>query len=369
VTVATTSRLEAVQAAAGQEGFDALVLVGPPHLAYVAGFHATPHERLIALVVPRHGPLRLVVPSLEEEAARAAAPDAELEVWRDETGPADALANALAGLADGARVGIEKSRLPVATYELAASLAPNASFGDADPLLRRLRIVKDEAELELFRRAGAAIDRAIEALAPGLRAGRTEAEVSAEAGRLAAEAGSEKIAFGPAVLTGPRSALPHAAAGAAVLQDGDLVIVDFGAVVGGYSSDITRTFVVGGQPDARQQELFDVVRAAQRAALDAVRPGVPCAEIDRTARAVIRDAGLGEYFVHRTGHGLGLEIHEPPYLDGGNEEPLGAGMVITVEPGVYVPGYGGVRIEDDAVVTADGVELLTRAPVSLAAAS
>jgi Xaa-Pro aminopeptidase len=177
--------------------------------------------------------------------------------------------------------------------------------------------------------------------------------------------GADDMGFAPAVLTGANSALPHGSSGGRELAPGDLLIVDIGAAVGGYHADITRTYVVAAEPDARQLELFEVVREAQRAGIAAARPGTPCREIDRAARSVIETAGFGAFFVHRTGHGLGLDVHEPPSLHAQNDEQLLEGAVITVEPGVYLPGYGGVRIEDDVVVTASGPEVLTRAPVGL----
>jgi Xaa-Pro aminopeptidase len=173
------------------------------------------------------------------------------------------------------------------------------------------------------------------------------------------------VGFAPAVLSGENSALPHGSSGRRELAPGDLLIVDIGAAVGGYHADITRTYVVGAEPDARQRELFEVVREAQRAGIAAAMPDTPCREIDRAARSVIEAAGLGANFVHRTGHGLGLEVHEPPSLHARNDERLAEGAVITVEPGVYFPDYGGVRIEDDVVVTASGPEVLTRAPIGL----
>lgn len=361
-----TDRTAVVQAAAAERGFEGLLVAAPPNIAYVSGFLATPHERLIALVVPREGPLRLVVPSLEVEAARAAAPaEAELHVWRDEDGPRDALVGALAGL--GGQVGVEKGYLTVAHYELAGScLGAGARLADCGPLLAALRAVKDADELERLRAAARIADAALERLATNiLQPGRSEAELAAAAARFLRDEGGEGLAFDPIVLTGPKSALPHGSPDSTAVSEGDLVIVDLGVAFRGYCADITRTFVVGRAADARQRELFDVVRTAKLAGVRAATAGTPCAEVDRAARRVIEDAGLGAHFIHRTGHGLGLEVHEPPYLNGANEELLVPGMVVTVEPGVYIEGYGGVRIEDDLVVRASEPEVLTRAPIRL----
>jgi Xaa-Pro dipeptidase len=361
----TTERAAAVQSQLAEEGFDALLACAPANMSYVSGFRATPYERLIAIVAPGDGPLRAVVPSLEEEAARSALPpQAEVLVWRDEEGPRHALARALEGL-DG-RIGFEKGYLTVSYFELVASCRPQASFADCGPLLARLRAVKDDTELDLLRRAAGVVDAAVARLAAEeLRPGRTEAELAAAAAAFLRAAGGEALAFDPLVLTGAKSALPHGASDGTAVAEGDLVIVDIGASVGGYCADITRTFVAGAEPDSRQRELFEVVRDAQAAGIRAAAAGALCRDVDRSARAVIEAAGLGRYFVHRTGHGLGLEVHEPPYLTSANDEPLEEGMVVTVEPGVYVEGYGGVRIEDDLVVRAGEPEVLTRAPTRL----
>jgi Xaa-Pro dipeptidase len=361
-----TDRRARLQNALAPERFGALLLVSPPNIAYVCGFRPTPFERLIALVVPPDGPLRLVVPSLDEEGARAQIPEeTALHVWRDEDGPAAALAAALAGLEPP--VGIEKAYLTISQYEVTQDALPGARFGDCGSLLERLRAVKDEDELTRLRQAAAVVDRAVERLRPELRPGRSEAELAARAAALLREEGGERLAFEPAVLAGEKSALPHGQPDDNTLAEGDLVIVDIGASVGGYCADITRTFVAGREPDARQLELFQVVGDAHAAGVRAAVAGATGADVDRAARSVIDAAGLGEHFVHRTGHGLGLEVHEPPSLHSANHEPLAAGAVITVEPGVYIRGYGGVRIEDDLVVGIGQPELLTRAPIRLEA--
>jgi Xaa-Pro dipeptidase len=361
-----TDRLALVGGALGEEGFDGLLVAAPANLAYLCGFRPEPHERLIALFVPREGAARLVCPSLEEETAREAVGErVELVVWRDEEGPAVALARALAGV--GGRIGIEKRYLSVSHAELAAAALPGATLAGCDQLLERLRAVKSEAEIDSIRRAARIVDRVVGFVAVAARPGVTEADLAAEcAHRLRAE-GGESLAFEPLILAGPRSALPHGRPGAVPLASGDLLIVDLGVSVEGYCADITRTLVVEAEPDERQQETFEVVRAAQRAGIEAVRAGSPARAVDAAARQHIADAGYGPAFVHRTGHGLGLEVHEPPYLTATSEERLEPGMVVTVEPGIYVEGWGGIRIEDDVVVRDGTAEVLTSAPVSLLA--
>lgn len=358
-----SDRFGRVQQTTAEEGFDCLLLTSPSSIAYVSGFHAKPYERLIAALVPADGPVRLVVPSLEEEAARAASGgETQLYVWRDEEGPAAALAAALDR--PGLRVGIEKGHLTVQHLELVSSHS-GIRLDGCDDLIVRLRMAKDADELELHRRAAAVVDRALARLASEIRPGRTEADLASALTQILLAEGADDVGFAPAVLAGANSALPHGSPGRRELASGDLLIVDIGAAVGGYHADITRTYVVGGEPDARQRELFGVVHEAQRAGIAAAKPGTPCREVDHAARSVIEAGGLGEHFVHRTGHGLGLEVHEPPSLHAQNAQPLPVGAVITIEPGVYLPGYGGVRIEDDVAVTASGPEVLTRAPVGL----
>jgi Xaa-Pro aminopeptidase len=357
-------RLKEIQRVVATAGFEAIVLVDPTNIAYVSGFRTTPFERLLALLVPTSGPLRLVVPSLERDAAHSATEGAELHVWRDEEGPSDAICSALKGITG--RVGIEKRHLTVERLELLESLDGGRTLDGCDELLLELRIRKRPDEIEQLRRACAMVDTAIQELsAETLRAGRSEVDVASETGRIFRRLGGDPGQFHPIILTGPNSALPHGHPGSRELRSGDLVIVDIGVASGGYYADITRTFVVDAAPDREQQRLFDVVRAAHAAGIEAARAGTAACDVDRAARRVIDDAGLGQHFVHRTGHGLGLDIHEPPYLTNTNTQTLEAGMVVTVEPGVYIEGYGGVRIEDDVLIGTDGPEVLTRAPIGL----
>jgi Xaa-Pro dipeptidase len=343
-------------------GLQALALVGTTNINYLTSFKTTPFERLIALVVTAQGELRAVVPSLEEEAASTALPDAAAcFIWRDEDGPAEALAAAFTGVTG--RVGIEAEQLRVAQLDLFRSAAPNCTFVAADDVMANARIRKDAEELEALQRACVILDTAFARVAEeSLSAGRTELDVAEDCARFVREAGGSTSGFTPIVLTGARSALPHGKAGDTSLTTGDLVVIDFGACYRGYFSDATRTFVVGGSLSARQRGLFEAVHRAEQAGIAAVRPGAAARDVDIAARSVLADAGLADYFVHRTGHGLGLDVHEPPWLNGSNDQILTEDMVVTVEPGVYIPGFGGVRIEDDIRV-ADPPEVLTHAPI------
>jgi Xaa-Pro dipeptidase len=258
-------------------------------------------------------------------------------------------------------IGVEYRSLTLAQRELVREAAPALDVVDGESVIARARLLKRPEELDALRRAAAILDQAFARLADeALVPGRTELDVSSDCARFVREGGGQTSGFDPIVLTGPRSALPHGKPGETELARGDLVIVDFGAIVDGYYSDATRTFVLDREPDGRQRELLGVVQAAERAGIEAARTGAEARDVDRAARTVIADAGYGEYFVHRTGHGLGLEVHEPPWLTSANAERLETDMVVTVEPGIYIPEYGGIRIEDDVRID-DPPDVLTHA--------
>lgn len=344
------------------EGLAAAYLTSPVSIAYLTGFRSEPHERLLALVVNGKG-ATLVVPALDGEKARAGTSGVGVTSWQDGDDPYRLVAAAL-GVHAAGRLGVDKGHLTLAAWERLRSLGAGHAF-DIGAQVRRMRARKSPQELDLLRRAADATGRATERLLGELRPGITELEVATVVARLIADEGGE-LSFDTLVQSGPNSALPHLRPGARRLEPGDLVLLDFGAAVGGYRADTTRTVVLSA-PDPRQREVHAVVLAAHDAAVAAVRSGVTVGEVDEAARSVIRGAGLGERFIHRVGHGLGLEAHEDPSLDPGGTTLLEAGMVVTVEPGVYLPGWGGIRIEDDLVVEEDGACVLTHADRSLRA--
>ena len=231
-------------------------------------------------------------------------------------------------------------------------------------VVESLRAVKDEGERDAIRKAAAIADRAFERILEELRPGRTEREIALRLEFMMREMGADGASFDIIVASGPRSALPHGVASDRVLEKGDLVTLDFGASYRGYCSDITRTVVLG-EPNDAQRRIYETVREAQQAAVDAIRPGMTGKEADRVARDRIKASGYEKYFGHGTGHGLGMEVHEAPRLSPRGEEILEPGMVVTVEPGIYLPEFGGVRIEDDVIVTEDGREVLTQSPKHL----
>ena len=345
----------------GRRSLDAWMLVPGPNLLYFTGLEALPSERVFLCVQPAGAAPFAVVPQFETGRVRGAlGAEARVLGYRDETGPEPALARAFAPFGGrAAAFGAEFLGMRLLERTAVESAVPRARWHALDADAAALRQVKDGAELAATR-AAAAIAR--EAMAAGLaavRPGASEADVEA-ACQAVLQAHRTSSPFPVMVASGPRSADPHSPTSGRLLAAGEVCWIDLGARVGGYCADITRTAVVGGEPeDAELRRALAVVAAAQAAAIAAVRPGATAGAIDAAARGAIASAGLGAYFTHRTGHGLGLSEHEPPYIVDGSAEPLQAGMVFTVEPGVYLPGRGGVRIEDDVLVGPGGAEVLT----------
>lgn len=266
---------------------------------------------------------------------------------------------------DGRKIGVEPRQMRLLEYRHLRAGAPVAEFPDASAALASLRLRKDEAEIESMRRAVRIAQEALEATLPSIKIGVTEREIAAVLHVEMLRRGSDsELAFPPIVSAGPNSANPHASPSGRKLQRGDLLVVDWGAASDGYMSDLTRTFAVG-EVDTEFSKIAEIVLAANQAGLAAGRPGVPCANVDMAARTVIEKAGYGPHFTHRTGHGIGMEDHEEPYIRLDNMQMLYPGMVYTVEPGIYLPGRGGVRIEDNVVVTKEGVEVLSDMPRGL----
>jgi len=343
---------------------DGIAIVPGPVFFYLTGFQFHLTERpIVAFFLGGQLPA-LVAP--EFECTKISHPDAwQLFPWRDEEGVEGAFDACCQRLnLSGKRLGVETLSMRVKEYTLLTTFAPNAHIVPADSLIAALRAVKDADEIAHIRAAVRLAESVLEATLPAIRIGMTEREVAAELMVGLLRAGTESVPFEPLVQTGPTGASPHAAAGDRRLEAGHLLIIDFGARVNGYVSDITRTFAVG-EAGEEAQRIYRVVQKANRAGREAAAPGVACQEVDRAARRVIEAAGYGEYFTHRTGHGLGLQGHEPPYIVEGNDALLRPGMTFTVEPGIYVPGLGGVRIEDDVVITPSGAESLTAFPRQL----
>jgi Xaa-Pro dipeptidase len=344
--------IEQIRGFLDERGLDVAYISNPLSIGYVTGFHSNPHERLLGLVVDRDQ-ATLVAPGLEAEAARAAS-DVEVRPWADGTDAWAVVGEVLGGRRGG--VAIEGSALSYNDWTRLRALVADGEPADLEPLIAKVRAVKDSEELEFLATACSVTDEAWIELAGNVRPGLSELELLILLNQAFAHRGFASGFAG--LLTGPKSALPHGRAGDRRISEGDFLLADFGAAYKGYKADLTRTLVLG-EADARQQEVHSVVRAANEAALAVVAPGVLSGEVDEAARRVIRDAGYGDYFIHRIGHGLGLDVHEYPSLDPGSAIPLEENMVVTIEPGIYIPDWGGVRVEDDAVVTSDGARLLT----------
>jgi Xaa-Pro aminopeptidase len=356
-------RLTAATEATAAAGLDALLLTPGPDLRYVTGYDAIQLERLTCLVVPAIGEPFLVVPRLELPAAQASPAGVDLGIefiaW-DETD--DPFALIAARIAAAGTFGVSDRMWALNVFRFRDSL-PSARLTLASGALRSLRIRKSEAEVAALREAGAAIDR-VHARVPGwLRPGVTEREAGAQIAEAILAEGHAGVDF-VIVGSGPNGASPHHELSDRVLRAGDAVVVDIGGTMpSGYCSDCTRMYSIG-EPPAEFASYYRVLREAQEAGCQSVRPGVSAESVDQAARSVIAEAGYGEWFIHRTGHGIGLETHEDPYIVEGNHTALEPGMAFSIEPGIY-PGPHGARIEDIVVCTPDGFERLNNAPRDL----
>ncbi|WBP91713.1 aminopeptidase P family protein [Kitasatospora cathayae] len=354
------ARATAEATAAGLAG---LVVAPGPDLTYLCGYQPTAiTERLTALVLSAGRRPALIVPKLERPDAEKAvgAPAVDLLDWSDGEDP-----YATAGpLFDPAgRYGISDNAWAMHLLGLQSAL-PGTVFTSLTETLPMLRAVKDAEELARLAAAGGAADAAYRSILEVAFAGRRETDVAADLGALLIQYGHSQVDF-TVVGSGPNGANPHHEAGDRIIRPGDTVVLDFGGLKDGYGSDTTRTVHVGPDAPAEVRKVHDLVRLAQQTAFEAVRPGVSCQEIDRIARRVITEGGYGEYFIHRTGHGIGITTHEPPYLVEGEERPLVPGMCFSIEPGVYLPGRFGVRIEDIVTVTANGGRRFNNTPHDL----
>ena len=357
-----SERLTRVAGAVRARGLDVLLLTPGPDLRYVTGYDAKQLERLTCLAVPADRDPFLLVPALELKAAQASPAGAlnlEIVTWEETEHPFAMIKSAVG---DPRSVALSDRMWALHVLQFRDAF-PGAAQHLASAVLSPLRMRKSAAEIAALKAAGAAIDR-VHANVPGwLRPGLTERQVGAKIAEAILAEGHVQVDF-VIVGSGPNAASPHHEVSDRVIQAGDVVVVDIGGTMpSGYCSDCTRTYVVGQAPDDFKR-YYEVLYAAQEAATVSVRPGVTAESVDRTARKVITDAGYGEWFIHRTGHGIGLESHEDPYIVEGNTIALEPGMAFSIEPGIY-PGPHGARIEDIVVCTADGYERMNNAPRDL----
>lgn len=359
------ARILRLRNAMREANLDGVALVPGTGLTYFSGIHTHMSERPTVLFLPAEGDPAIVIPHLEAMKAEAAGiPPGRIFGWSDEEGYGGAFARAAEALSlSGSRYAVEALKMRVLEFEMLHELGGRPP-SHADELLKQIRLSKDAHELAQMQAAVDVAESAIQTVLPLIRIGQTEKEIAGLLLVALLEAGAEQLPFSPIVSTGVNGASPHAVPTDNRLQEGDLLIIDWGAQVGDYVSDITRTFAVGYISDELRQ-VYEIVRQANAAGMAVCRPGVTGEAIDRAARDVIDAAGYGAFFIHRTGHGLGMEAHEPPSLVAGERQPLPAGAVFTVEPGIYLPGKGGVRIEDDIVLTEDGYRSLTSLPREL----
>lgn len=355
-------RIDRAAALATDAGLDAIIVGPGPDLQYLVGVEGDTIERLTALVIRPGAAPTVVVPRMELAKVRTTAVgalDLQLADWVDGENPYDLVASAVG---DVSRVGVSDALPALHVVPLGERLGIRLEL--ATPVLRESRMIKDAAEIDELRRAGAAIDAVHRRVPEWLRAGCTEREVAADIAEAIVAEGHRTVEF-VIVGSGPNSADPHHEVSDRVIEQGDVVVVDIGgAVPSGYNSDSTRTYVIG-EPEAEAAGRIAVLVRAQQAAVDAARPGATASEVDAAAREVLTEARLGEAFLHRTGHGIGVSVHEEPYIAPGNDLVLRPGMAFSIEPGIYFAGSWGARIEDIVVVTDDGCERLNLAPHAL----
>lgn len=353
-----TNRVAKVQRLMSERGFDLMVLFPSSNMLYLSGFYDEPGERMLLFLVPREGDPVFVAPQLYEGQIKQESPFQDIRTWRDTDNPVDLLRRILADfeLRKDAKVLVDDGMW--ATFVLALKRAlPEASFSLASPIMSVLRIQKTPDEIRYLERAGAIVDEVFSEIIKMKLEGRTELSVAAILEEEMRRRGAEKVAFDTIVASGPNSALPHHRPGQRAIEPGDVVILDFGCRVRGYCSDISRT-IVCGEPSKEVLAVYEIVKRAQEKAVQAVRPSIVAQEVDRAAREEISQAGFGEWFIHRTGHGIGIDVHEEPFIAEGNDLQLKEGMTFSVEPGIYLPERFGIRVEDIVVVTKTGAKRL-----------
>lgn len=358
------TRLDFLRQKMTDEHVSVAMVTSPVNIYYLTGFYSDPHERFMALVIDnQNDSLALYVPALEINAAEAASHIRPIIAISDSENPYAMLQEKLGS--HTCSFGVEKKSVTLFQGDRLADRFPNAEFIDIEDWIMSQRLKKTPDDIVRVRHAVDMIEdvlrRGIEKFHPGM----TELELTAELEYQMKVLGAERLAFATTVLSGKRSALPHGSPGPRKIERGDFLLIDMGVFIDGYCSDMTRTFIIGEGTD-KQVDIYNTVLEANRKAIAAVKTGIPLGDVDRAARHHIEASGYGAYFTHRVGHGLGLEAHEAPSIHGGNTSPIEPGLLFTIEPGIYIPEIGGVRIEDDVYIGPDGgVEVLTTFPKEL----
>ncbi len=359
-------RVDRARAEMAAQGIDVALLSVGLDLPYLVGYNAMPLERLTMLVLPRHGEATLLIPRLEAPRVTELPGVFHLFAWNETDDPVALTAQLVHAVQPRARVIAVGDQMWARFLVELLPLLPDVTFRRSVDVIGSLRMHKDAAEIDALRAAGAAVDRIAAALQAGEipLLGRTEAQVSADlSARILAE-GHDVVNFA-IVAAGENAASPHHHPGSRVIQKNEIVLCDFGGTMNGYCSDITRCVYLGSVPND-VAEAYAVLHEAEAAAVRAAVVGTPCEEVDATARRIIAEAGFGEYFIHRTGHGIGMDAHEEPYIVSGNTLPLTAGHAFSIEPGIYMPGQWGMRLEDIVVATTAGPDPMNRADHHLA---
>jgi Xaa-Pro dipeptidase len=356
-------RLQGLHRQQATHDLDCVALMPGANLHYLTGLNLPLTERPLLFFFPQKRRPVSLLPTLEASRIEASLTfEAEFFTYGDEEGHQPAFKRVCRALdLAGKRLGVEFLNMRVLELKQLEQYAPGCQMLDVGRVLSELRMIKDAEEIGHMRQAIRITEQALQKVADVIRPGRTDLEIAAELKIAFLRAGAQEMSFEPTVVAGPESASPHARPSGRLIEQGDLIVIDCGVSYQGYVADITRTFAIG-HPAPQLERVYEIVKEANAAGRAAVRPGVSAQEVDRVTRQVISQAGYGEYFTHRTGHGLGLEVHEPPYIVEGNEELLQPGMTFTIEPGIYLPGQGGIRIEDDVLVTSQGAETLTTFP-------
>ncbi|TCP30851.1 Xaa-Pro dipeptidase [Scopulibacillus darangshiensis] len=365
MTIDYQSRLTALQIDLSNQHIDIAMITSPANVFYYTGFNSDPHERFMALVLDnRKQEFVLFVPALDKEIAESESFVKNIIPISDEEDPFAKLEDELGKNVE--RFGLEMKAVSMYRHNHLKTAFPKATYDDIEPFINKQRLKKSRSEWIYMQEAVDIIEKVLTEGIKKVKIGMTEAELTAELEYLMKKFGAAGPSFSTIVLSGEKSALPHGTPGDRAFQNGDFLLIDFGVVTkGGYCSDTTRTFIIGEATD-KQKDIYSIVRQANQAGVDAVKAGVPLKNFDIEARKVINDSGYGEYFNNRVGHGLGIEVHEEPSIHENNEQIAENGLLFTIEPGIYIPNFGGVRIEDEVYINEDGeVEVLTSFPKEL----
>lgn len=359
------AKLQKIQQHLVEHDLSAGLITHPDNIFYISNFRTEPYERLTAILIFQEADPFIICPSMEVADVKAAGWQYDVVGYQDTDNAFEVMESAIMErISKITLLAIEKEHLSVDRYEILQERFPATQFTKLDETLHQTRLIKSDDELQHLRKAAELADFAVEVGCRELAEGKTELEVLQVIEMELRKKGVQNMAFDPIVLFGKKTASPHGVPGSQTLQKGDFVLFDLGVVYNGYCSDITRT-VAFGEPSEEMKTIYNIVKEAQQSAINAVKPKAMAKEIDLAARTIIDKAGYGDCFPHRIGHGIGISVHEFPSLTFTNELELERGMAFTIEPGIYKPGLAGVRIEDDVVVTEDGVEVLTNYPKDL----